>query len=104
MSAPLFVAPQDRWGKKYYSPLYPLSLNAFQAEKTKRKNAMDRRMKKWGWLMLGVPADIWDPRSSPPPMPQMRDPTKGKGAPPPVAPAEAPWGEDSDAAFAHWLQ
>ena len=87
-------------------PAYPLSPIAFQAEKAKRKNVMDRRMKKWGWLILGVPVDIWDPRPSPPPppMPRMRDPTKGKGAAPPVVPAEVSQGEESDAALAHWLQ
>ena len=68
---------------------------------------IDRQMKKWGHLMLGVPADIWDPCLSPPPMPQMRDPTKGKGAVPPAPlalpamPAKAPRGEELDAAFVH---
>ena len=60
--------------------------------------------------MLGVLADIWDPRPSPPPMPWMRDPSKDKGvappAPPapPAMPAEVLWGGESDAAFACWLQ
>ena len=62
----LFIPPQDKWGEKYYPPRYPLSPNAFQAEKAKWKNVMDRRMKKWGRLMLGVLVDIWDPCPSPP--------------------------------------
>ena len=62
-----------------------------------------------GWLMLGVPADMWEPHPSPPPMPRMRDPSKGKGAAPPAPPAqpampaEVPQGE-SDVAFTCWLQ
>ena len=54
--------------------------------------------------MLGVLEDIRDPRPSPLPMPRMRNPTKGKGAALPVVPTEVPQGEESDAAFAHWLQ
>ena len=29
MPAPLFVPPQDKWGKMYYPPLYHLSPDAF---------------------------------------------------------------------------
>ena len=60
-------------------------------------------MKKWGWLMLGMPENIWEPPPPPPQMPWMRDLTKGKGAGPPVAPPEVPLGENPDAAFARWL-
>ena len=96
-------------GQKVLLPPVPLSPNAFQAEKARSKHVMDRRMKKWGWLMLGVLADMREPHPSPLPIPWMRDPSKGKRtappAPPapPATPAEAPWGE-SDAAFAHQLQ
>ena len=44
------------------------------------------------------------PSSFSPPMPWMRDPIKSKGAAPPVTPAEAPWGEESDTAFTCQLQ
>ena len=54
--------------------------------------------------MLGVLANIREPRPPPPPMSRMRDPTKGKGATPLMALTEALLGEDPDAALAHWLQ
>ena len=52
--------------------------------------------------MLGVPENSREPRPPPPPtpVPWIRDPTKGKGAAPPVVPTEVPLEEDLDAAFA----
>ena len=42
----LFIPPRDRWGEIYYPLPYPLSLDAFQAEKARGKIVMDRWMKK----------------------------------------------------------
>ena len=54
--------------------------------------------------MLGVLENKQEPHPPPHPMAWMRDPTKGKGEAPPVAPIEVPLGEDPDVALAQWLQ
>ena len=55
-------------------------------------------------MILGEPADIRDLCLSPPPMPRMRDLTKGKGVALPAAPTEILLGENPDAALARRLQ
>ena len=65
---------------------------------------MDRQIKNWGQLMLGVPKHRLEPCLSCPPMPWIRDPVKSKGAVPPAVSAEILLGEGLDAALAWWLQ
>ena len=61
-------------------------------------------MKKLGWLILGVLANIREPCPSPLPMLWIRDPTKGKGKAPQAVPIELLLGENPDAALTHRLQ
>ena len=103
MPTPLFVPPWVRWVEVYYPPPYPNSPDSFQAENAKQKIMTNQWMKNWGWLMSGLPKNIWEPHLSPPPMHQIRDLVKGKGVAPAAAPTEILLGENPDAALSLWL-
>ena len=65
---------------------------------------MSRRMKKWGWLMLGLPENSRKPHSSPPPNALDERSDQRQGGAPLAVIAEVLLGKYTDAALARWLQ